>query len=226
MLYGAWYPVAPCVPRGPPFRTSSSLVACVLRTQRPCTVGYCGPLGCGHGPVVCTGSSLGELVSVGGSLLVGVSAPSSRLPCSRGGWHCTRVHSSSSGSGVHSRWASPVDALVGRHVAVRASGGPVLSCRTMVWPRVQLCRVRTRAAAISSWVAGGGASVSWMKVRASCARGDPARFVQAPALDTPPCTTTPSGDCEWVFVCPVAAPGCTLLGLGFLLFPLSVGPFR
>ena len=33
---------------------------------------------------------------------------------------CTRVYSSSSRSGVHSRWLSPVDAVVGRHVAVRA----------------------------------------------------------------------------------------------------------
>ena len=33
---------------------------------------------------------------------------------------CTRVYSSSSWSGVHSRWTSPPDALLGRHVAVRA----------------------------------------------------------------------------------------------------------
>ena len=68
-----------------------------------------------------------------------------------------------------------------------------------MWPRVQLCRVRTRAAAVSSWVAGGGASDSWMKVRASCAHGDPARFVQAPVLVSHPCTTIPSGDCWWAF---------------------------
>ena len=33
---------------------------------------------------------------------------------------CTRVYSSSSRSVVHSRWASPVDALVGWHCAVCA----------------------------------------------------------------------------------------------------------
>ena len=33
---------------------------------------------------------------------------------------CTRVYSSSSRPGLHSRWASPVAAMLGRHVAVRA----------------------------------------------------------------------------------------------------------
>ena len=86
MLYGVWYPVAPCVPPGSPFRSWSSLVACVPRTQRPCTVGYCAPLGCGHGPVVCIGSSVGELVLLWGLWSVRVWALSSRPSCSRGGW--------------------------------------------------------------------------------------------------------------------------------------------
>ena len=86
MLYGAWHLSAPCVPPGSLFPTWSSLVACVPRTQRPCTVGYLAPLGCGHGPVVCTGSSVGELVSLGGFRSVRVRAPSSRPPCSCGGW--------------------------------------------------------------------------------------------------------------------------------------------
>ena len=68
-----------------------------------------------------------------------------------------------------------------------------------MWPRVQLCRVRTRAAAVSSWVAGGGALDSWMKVRVSRAHGDPARFVQAPVLVSRPCTPIPAGDCCWAF---------------------------
>ena len=68
-----------------------------------------------------------------------------------------------------------------------------------MWPRVKLCRVRTRAAAVSSRLASAGALDSWMKVRASCVRGAPARFVQAPVLVSRPCTTTPSGDCCWAF---------------------------
>ena len=68
-----------------------------------------------------------------------------------------------------------------------------------MWPCIQLCSLRTRAAAVSSKVAGGRASDSWMKVRASCPRGAPARFVQAPALVSRPCTTTLSGDCGWAF---------------------------
>ena len=78
-------------------------------------------------------------------------------------------------------------------------GGATFVMQTMVWPCVQLCRVRTTAATVSSRVAGGGALDSWMKVRASCARGAPARFVQAPVSVSLPCTTSPSGDCCWAF---------------------------
>ena len=83
---GFWYPTALCVAPGSPFRTWSSLVACVPRTHRPCTVGYCAPLGCGHGPVVCIGSVVGELVSLGRLWSVRVRALSSGQPSSRGGW--------------------------------------------------------------------------------------------------------------------------------------------
>ena len=131
---------------------------------------------------------------VGGLRSVRVWAPSSRPPCPHGGWRTpgcirhllVRVYIP---GGLHpwTRWSVGMLRCVHR--------GPVLSCRTMVWTRVQLCRVRTRGGAVSSWVAGGGASDSWMKVRASCAGGDPAGFVQAPVLDTNPCTTTPSGNC-------------------------------
>ena len=86
MLCGTWHLLGPCVPPGHPFRTWSSLVACVPRTQLPCRAGYCAPLGCGHGPAVGRGSSVGGLVCVGGLRLAPAPAPSSRLPCVRVGW--------------------------------------------------------------------------------------------------------------------------------------------
>ena len=85
MLCGTWHPVGPCVTPKPSFRTWSSLVACVPRTQLPCTAGYCAPLGCGRGPAVGTGSSVVGLVLVGGSRQAQALASSSRLPCVRAG---------------------------------------------------------------------------------------------------------------------------------------------
>ena len=63
----------------------------------------CRGVGLGWG--VAAGSGMGSFFSV------------ALCPCRVA---CTKVYSSSSRPGVHSRWASPVDALVGRHVAVRA----------------------------------------------------------------------------------------------------------
>ena len=63
--------------------------------------------------VQCRGAGLGSGVEVGSGVGSFLSAP--LFP-----WRvaCTRLYSSSSRSGVHSRWASPVGALVARHVAV------------------------------------------------------------------------------------------------------------
>ena len=96
-----------------------------------------------------------------------------------------------------------------------------------MWPRVQLCRVRTRAAAVSSRVAGGGASDSWMKARASFACGAPVRFVHAPVLVSRPCTTTPSGDCCWAFCMSLRsswmyAPGSRLLPVSVIRWSVSL----
>ena len=114
----------------------------------------------------------------------------------------------------------------GRSACGACVGGPVLSCKTMVWPRVQLCRVRTRAAAASLRVAAGGASDSWMKTRASFARGAPARFVNAPVLVSRPCTTTLSGDCCWAFSCFrrswMYAPGSRLLPVSVIRWSVSL----
>ena len=65
--------------------------------------------------VQCRGAGLGGGVAAGSG--VGSFFSVALCPCRVA---CTRVYSSSSRSGVHSRWASPVDAAVGRHVAVRA----------------------------------------------------------------------------------------------------------
>ena len=71
--------------------------------------------------VQCRGAGLGGGVAAGSG--VGSFFSGSLCPC----WvACTRVYSSSCRPGVHSRWASPVDAMVGRHVAVRAWGGACL----------------------------------------------------------------------------------------------------
>ena len=96
-----------------------------------------------------------------------------------------------------------------------------------MWPRVQLCRVRTRAAAVSSRVAGSGASESWMKARASFARGAFVRFVQAPVLVCCPCTTTPSGDCCWAFCMSLCsswmyAPGSRSLPVSVIRWSVSL----
>ena len=109
-----------CAFTGPLFRTSSSLVACVPCTQLPCTVGYCARPGvrawasCLY-RVQCWWPGLGGGVAAGSG--VGCSFSIVLCPCRVA---CTRVYSSSSRSGVNSRWASPVDALVVWHVAVRA----------------------------------------------------------------------------------------------------------
>ena len=63
--------------------------------------------------VQCRGVGLGWGVAAGS----GVGSFSSLCPCRVA---CTRVYSSSSRPGFHSRWASPVAAMLGRHVAVRA----------------------------------------------------------------------------------------------------------
>ena len=65
--------------------------------------------------VQCRGASFGGGVAAGSG--VGFFLSVALCPCRVA---CTRVYSSSSCSGVHSRWASPVDGLVGWHVPVRA----------------------------------------------------------------------------------------------------------
>ena len=68
--------------------------------------------------VQCRGAGLGGGIAAGSG--VGFLFSIALLPCRVA---CTGVCSSSLRSGVHSRSASPVDALVGRHVAVCAQGG-------------------------------------------------------------------------------------------------------
>ena len=65
--------------------------------------------------VQCRGAGLAGGVAAGSG--VGSFFSVALCPCRVA---CTRVYLSSSRSGVHSRWASPLDAVVGRHVAVRA----------------------------------------------------------------------------------------------------------
>ena len=70
--------------------------------------------GCLYG-VQCRGAGLLGGVVVGSGVGSFPSAGLSPWPVL-----CDRVYSLSSHSGVHSTWASPADAVVGRHVAVRA----------------------------------------------------------------------------------------------------------
>ena len=65
--------------------------------------------------VQCRGAGLGGGVAAGSGVHFFFSVALCRCRVA-----CTRVYSSSSRSAVYSRCASPVDALVGRHVAVRA----------------------------------------------------------------------------------------------------------
>ena len=83
-----------------------------------------------------------------------------------------------------------------------------------MWFHVQLCSVRMRLSAASSYAARRGKSDARKWSLASCASRTSVSPIQVPVLDTHLCVTTPVGDFRWLLACIAVFLWCTPVGLG------------